>query len=235
MNGLKDKGLKVCENINEIPPNSFLLVRSHGLDIRTIKKAKELKIKIIDATCPFVKNVQEAVEYFYKNKFQVIIIGDSHHPEILAVNSYTDDHSIVVENEKEAKKLGRFSKCGIVIQTTKKVELLKQVSMEMFNHAKNISISNTVCLDSFSKKEEIKNMIKNVDVMIVIGGKKSNNTKELAEISKCAGIKTFKIEDYSKIKGKWFQGAKNIGIVAGASTPKISINEVRQKIREILL
>lgn len=231
---LEIKGLKICNDINEIPPNSFLLIRSHGLDVRIVKKAEELKIKIIDATCPFVKKVQEAAEDFYKKKFQVIIIGDYSHPEVLAVNSYTNDQSIVIKDEKEVKKLGRFSKCGIVIQTTKKVDLLKKISMEMLDHAKNVSISNTVCQDSFSKKEEIKKMIKNADVMIVIGDKKSNNTKELAEISRSAGIKTFKIEASSGLRKKWFRGTKNIGIAAGASTPKISIDEVNEKIRKIL-
>lgn len=233
VNDLKKKGLKVCNSIDKIPPNNFLIIRSHGLDKRSIKKAKESKLKIIDATCPFVKKLQETIENFYKNKLQVIIIGNYSHPEILAARSYADNKALIVKDEKEAKKLGNFSKCGIAIQTTKSIELLKKVAIEMLSHSKDIHISNTVCLDSFFKKEEVKKMVKNMDVVVAIGGKKSNNTNELVKISKGTRAKTFKIEDSSELNSKWFNKAKNIAIIAGSSTPKISIDETIIKIREM--
>lgn len=231
---LESEGLKICKKIEGIPAKSFLLVRSHGLDERIIKKAKDSGMKIIDATCPFVKNAQKAAENFYKNKFQVVIIGDSAHPEIVAINSYTKDSAIIVKNEKEARKLKYISKCGLLIQTTKDIGLLKKVSEEMLNHTKTLCISNTVCSNSFTKKEELKKMSKNVDIIIVIGGKKSNNTKELVEVGKNMKVKTFHIENASELKKEWFKNVKKIGLTAGASTPDISIKETVGKIKEYL-
>jgi 4-hydroxy-3-methylbut-2-enyl diphosphate reductase len=172
-----------------------------------------------------VRKAQEIARDFYDKKFQVVIIGDKKHPEIIGLNAHAHNAAIVVSGEKEAQKIKNYPKIGLLIQTTGKTESLKEVGAVLLEKTRNLCVSNTICFDSFSKKEEIKKKAKNVDVLLVIGDKNSNNTKKLAEIGISCGL-----ESANDIRKEWLRGKKNIGITAGASTPDILINEVKDRL-----
>lgn len=230
---LEKQGLKMVKDLKEIPRDGFLIIRSHGAAPEIFEEARKKKINIIDATCPFVRKAQEIAKDFYEKSFQVVIIGDKKHPEILAINANTKNTAIVVNSKKEALKIKNFSKIGLLIQTTSKVELLKEVANILIEKTKNLCVSNTICLDSFSKKEEVKKMSKNIDLLFVIGDRKSNNTKKLSEIGTGTGIKTYQIESANEIKTEWLKEKTKIGITAGASTPDMLIDQVKDKIKKI--
>lgn len=226
---LEKKGMQTVENLRRLKSGDVLIIRSHGVAPEIFQKAAAKNIKIIDATCPFVKKAQKAATDFQISGRQVIIFGDPKHPEVIGIKGGAKA-AIVVQDEKEAGKLKKFSSVGLLAQTTQKPDVFRDIMAEISKHTDNLKIAKTICLDSFRKKEEVRKIAKKVEVMIVVGGKKSNNTKKLAEVSESLGTKTHHIESAKELKKKWFLKVSKIGLAAGASTPDNSIVEVVEKI-----
>jgi 4-hydroxy-3-methylbut-2-enyl diphosphate reductase len=230
---LEEKGLEVVADLKKIPRGSFLIIRSHGATPRIFTQAKKRGITIIDATCPFVQKAQAIAKDFYQKNYQVVIVGDKKHPEIIGIRANTENTAIVVSGEKEAAKIKKYSKVGLLIQTTGEMELLKKVEAILRKKTKNLAVADTICRNSFLKKEEIKTLAKDIDILLVIGDRKSNNTKKLAEVGLACGIKTYQIESAKEIKAEWLQDKTSIGITAGASTPDILIKQVEDKVKNL--
>lgn len=223
---LERKGLKVVTDLKKIPRGSFLIIRSHGAAPTVFVTARKKKITVIDATCPFVQKAQAIAKNFYQKKYQVVIVGDKKHPEVIGIRANTRNTALVVKDEAEAGKLKNYVQMGLLIQTTGETELLKKVAVILGKKTQNLEVANTICLNSFSKKEEIKNMAEDVDVLLVIGDRQSNNTKKLTEVGLACGIKTYQIESAQELKTAWLRGKNRIGLTAGASTPDVLIKKV---------
>jgi (E)-4-hydroxy-3-methyl-but-2-enyl pyrophosphate reductase len=230
---LEKQGLKTVDDLEEVKSGEVLIIRSHGVVPEIFEEAKKRKIKIIDATCPFVKKAQKVASDFEALGRQVIIFGDPKHSEVIGIRGGAKS-AIVISDEKEVLKLENFSSIGLLAQTTQKPDAFQEIVTEVSVHTNDLEIAKTICSDSFKKKEEVKKIAKEVDVMIVVGGKKSNNTKKLAETSENLGVKTFHIETAKELEEKWFLGVTKVGLVAGASTPDFSIEEVREGILKIV-
>jgi len=229
---LEKKGLWVIENFKTISRGSYLIIRSHGAAPEIFAEAKKRGINIIDATCPFVQKAQAIAKDFYQKKYQVVIVGDKKHPEVIGIKANTKNTALVVSGEVEASKIKSFPRIGLLIQTTGETELLKKVKTRLLKKTKNLEVANTICLNSFSKKEEIRNMAKDIDILLVVGDRKSNNTKKLVEVGLSCGIKTYQIESANEIKVEWLRGKAKIGLTAGASTPDILIKQVENKLKQ---
>jgi len=230
---LEKKGLRVVENFKTIPQGGYLIIRSHGASPEIFAEAKKIGIIIIDATCPFVQKAQAIAKDFYQKNYQVVIVGDKNHPEVIGIRANTKNTALVVSGEAEAEKIKKFPRIGLLIQTTGETGLLKKVEAILRKKTKNLKVANTICLNSFSKKEEIKTMTKDADILLVIGDRKSNNTKKLREVGLACGIKTHQIESAKEIKKEWLRGKVKIGITAGASTPDVLIKQVEDRVRKI--
>jgi len=228
---LEKKGLRVVKDLKAIPRCGHLIIRSHGAAPEVFNAAKKRGINIIDTTCPFVRKAQAIARDFYQKNYQVVIVGDKQHPEIIGIRANTKNTAIVVSGEKEAAQIKNFPRIGLLIQTTGKIELLKEVAAKLLEKTKNLTVANTICLNSFFKKEEIKEMAKDVNILLVIGDRKSNNTKKLAEVGLSYGIKTYRIESAAEIQNAWLKGKTKIGLTAGASTPDVLIKQVEEKIK----
>jgi 4-hydroxy-3-methylbut-2-enyl diphosphate reductase len=229
---LERKGLRVVENLKALPKGGYLIIRSHGVDPKIIAAAQKRGLVVIDATCPFVQKAQAIAKDFYQKKYQVVIVGDKKHPEVIGIRANTQNTALVVSGEKEAAQIKNFPRVGLLIQTTSKTELLKETAAKLLEKTKNLTVANTVCLNSFFKKEEIKTMAKDVDVLLVIGDRKSNNTKKLLETGLSCGIEAYQIESAEDIKAEWLRGKVRIGLTAGASTPDILIKQVKEKVKK---
>ncbi len=228
---LEKKGLKIVDSPEEVSAGCVYVIRSHGIAPEIEKRIKEKKGIIFNATCPFVKRAQKTAENFYKTGKIVVICGDPLHAEVVGLSGYAKNKAIVIQDEKEADKLGKLGKFGVLSQTTQKPELFKKIAAVLTKKNANVEVVNTICLDSSNKKEEVKKLAKKVDIMLVIGGRNSNNTKKLAETSKAAGTPTHHIENISEIKKSWFKDNNTVGISAGASTPLDLINEAVEKLK----
>lgn len=232
---LKRKGLIIAKSISDIPSGGVMIIRSHGMPLNEIKKAEKKKIEILDATCPFVKKAQIVAKDFCQKGYDVVICGDSKHAEVIGINSHIKNLGIVIKNPKEVGKIKfRKNKIGILSQTTEKKSLLKEVVGEIMNCGiKHIEIENTNCIDSQTKQQEVQVLAKNVDAMIIVGGKFSNNTNKLFELTKKICKNTHHIETEKELKKEWLRGVKKIGIAAGASTADFLIDNVAKGIKNL--
>lgn len=226
VSGLEKRGMETIFNLRKIKKGDTLIIRSHGVSPEIIEKAKKKGARVVDATCPFVKKAQRAAEEFQREGRKVIIFGDPNHPEVIGIKGCASRAKVI----QSVQDLGKIYRAGFLAQTTQKPDVFKEISGKLKKICGDLKISNTICLDSFNKKKEVEEMAGKVDVMIIVGGKGSNNTRKLAEVGRKAGAKTYQIETAREIKKAWIKKAEKIGVAAGASTPDFSIKKVLEKI-----
>lgn len=229
---LKSLGVKVKDRIEDINKGTVIF-RSHGVSLNEFEKAKKKKLNLIDATCPIVKRAQLFARYLNKHGYFVLIVGDSKHPEVEAIQSYLNDKVKVIECIEQIRDLGPWKKLGIVAQTTQSMSFFKEVINESLEKAEEIRVFNTICNATSVRQKEAIKIAKKTDCMIVIGGYNSGNTQRLVAICKEIQPKTYHIESSKDLDKRWLKGCNKIGITAGASTPSWVIKEVANEIREL--
>jgi len=233
-NNLAKKGLISAKGLNEIKPGSIFIIRSHGMSPKLVNEIKKKGVEIIDATCPFVKKAQARAEALSKDGYFVLIIGNKNHPEVIGIKDHIlNENYMVIESKKDAEKLVDKKKIGVVIQTTQTIEKLRLITDKLLEKTKELVIYNTICNTTKKRQDLAKELAKNVDMMIVVGGKNSENTRHLMDISKKINASTYHIENYREIKLQWFKNVKLVGISGGASTPIKDIIDVKKAVEKL--
>jgi len=216
--GLLKKGLHVAGGLKEIKSGTAI-ISSHGAPIEILKEIKKKKIKLIDATCPFVKYAQHIVKGLKKDGYRIIIVGDSTHPEVKALKS-------IAGKDRVSKKI------GVISQTTQNKEnYINEIKKILGEDFSEIKVFNTICNDTSKRQSAARSLLKDCDLMIVIGGKNSANTKRLWQICKESGVDSFHIETELEVSKEWFKGKHCVGITSGASTPDSMVKKIIERIR----
>ncbi len=224
---LEQEGIVTIDSINDIERGK-IIIRAHGIPRSVITRAKKKDLSVIDATCPFVQNVQQIAESLSKDGYQVVIIGEANHPEIIGIADRVKN-PIIIEDVSEVSGIGRFEKIGVVAQTTQSEENYKKIIHALKKHSKKLKVFNTICNATKKNQNAAKGLAKKVNLMIVVGGYNSGNTRRLAKL--CSEIvETKHIEVADELKKKWFEKKEIIGITGGASTPDWIIREVIERI-----
>lgn len=227
---LRLKGIVPTDDVSNSSIKS-LVIRTHGIPVDLLERASSEGYNIIDATCPFVKKAQHYAKLLKESGYQIIILGDREHPEVKGIMSYAGNDVMITDGKEELPKLKK--KVGVVVQTTQPVERLKGLFAKVIEQAKEIKVYNTICNSTALRLKETEEMARIVDVMIVVGGKNSANTTQLAKLCTSVPIRTYHIETSDEIESSWFTGIERVGITAGASTPDWIINEVENRIKDI--
>ncbi len=227
---LSKQGVMPIEDINAEGIRK-LIIRSHGVPPRLYEDAINAGCSIIDATCPFVKKAQNYAKGLREDGYQVVILGDRRHPEVEGLLGFAGDDAIVLNGQTPIPPLGK--KVGIVVQTTQPIEKLKVLVCDIIERVEEVKVYNTICDSAAMRLEETKDLAEEVDAVIVVGGKNSANTTQLANLCRSIGVKTYHIEMASEIESDWFHSAERIGITGGASTPNWIIDEVIDMLKEI--
>jgi 4-hydroxy-3-methylbut-2-enyl diphosphate reductase len=209
------------------------IIRTHGITKGDLSKLQGSGTEIIDATCPYVTKPQQICEQMSSEGYDVVIFGDSNHPEVRGVQSYAQNGAKVVNSVEDLKDNRLNNKIAIVAQTTRKVEEFLKIVNYLTTNYKEVRVFNTICNATFENQDAAKELAKEADVMIVIGGKNSSNTKQLFSIAKESCDESFLIENEKELKKEWFENKKLCGITAGASTPDWVIEKVIGKISKI--
>jgi len=218
-------------SLDEVKINDTVIIRTHGIPKNELKELRSKDVKVINATCPFVTTPQQIVKKMTEEGYCVVIFGDIEHPEVKGVMSYGTDNITVVLNSKELENvIFKKDKIATVAQTTrKKEEYLEIVNYLVLRH-KEVRVFNTICDATFENQDAARSLSKEVDVMVVIGGKNSSNTKQLFNISK-ENVESHLIEDENDLQPEWFVGKKICGVTAGASTPDWIIQKIINKLK----
>ena len=233
---LKAKGVDVIYTEEDIKALSegTVIIRSHGVRKEIYDLIESKGLTLVDATCPFVKKIHRIVEKETGEGRQVIIIGSSVHPEVEAIKGWCQTEPIVIESFEEAESLSfpAETRLSIVSQTTFNYKKFKDLVEIIEKKGYDIYVFNTICNATEERQLEAQAIAKNVDAMIVIGGKHSSNTQKLYEISKAECGNTFFIQTLADLDKTQLEGAQRIGITAGASTPNNIIKEVHISMSE---
>lgn len=237
---LETKGMITVENIDEVPDGEKVIFRAHGEAECIYEKAKNKNLEIIDLTCGRVKIIHEKVKKEREKSF-IIIMGKPKHPEVIGTKGFARENSFIIESEDdildaymeyEKTNIGRVY---VVSQTTfssAKFDKLKEEIEKNFIEA-DVIVDKTICNATEKRQQETKNLAKDFHTMIIIGGKNSSNTRELANIAKTECENVYCIETLKDLKNIDFSGLDKIGIMAGASTPKESIKEIEEFLKKI--
>ena len=228
------KGVLVANSVDDIEDNSGVVIRAHGVSKGVLEKLREKNVTIFDATCPYVKKIHKLVSDKHKEEYKIIIFGNKNHPEVIGINGHCENSASIIASKEEANELEiNADKICVVSQTTQKRDSLEEVFRILDKKFKNVVKFDTICSATSKRQEEAKNIAKNVDLMVVVGGVDSSNTRKLYEVAKKYCNNTIEIEVASDIKMQDIKKSKKIGITAGASTPEWVIKEVLSKMAEI--
>ncbi|QGG47737.1 4-hydroxy-3-methylbut-2-enyl diphosphate reductase [Heliorestis convoluta] len=228
---LAQQGVQAIEDLHTANPTR-VVIRSHGVGPEVYSCAEQRGFTVIDATCPFVKKVQKAAQRFTDQGYQVLVAGDREHPEVQGIVAWTGGKALVVANQKEAEALNLLGKVALIAQTTLKESTLREISQALHQKELQVEVENTICSATAKRQEAAQKLVEQVDVMVVIGGRNSSNTKKLAQICQEAGVPTYHIEKPEELDCHYFKNVQKAGVTAGASTPHWIIEEVVQRMSE---
>ncbi|MGH8103692.1 MAG: 4-hydroxy-3-methylbut-2-enyl diphosphate reductase [bacterium] len=226
----EDKGVRAVMALNETDKTA-VIVRAHGVPPAFYDEARQRGIKLLDGTCPFVKDVQHAAEKLYKEGYEVVIVGKKDHPEVKGVLGYVSGDAHVVGSAEEAQALKiTKEKVGVVVQTTFRYDIFSQCVDALMHKAPEVRVFNTRCEDTDQRQIAAEELASEVHVMIVVGGKDSSNTHKLWELAMKKGARAYHIESAAELDPAWFNGVEEVGVVGGASTPHSIVQAVVSRI-----
>jgi 4-hydroxy-3-methylbut-2-enyl diphosphate reductase len=230
---LEKKGVKVVENLEEIPEDKPVLFRAHGTSKDVWKKAEDKKMNIIDATCPLVHDIHREVKELHAEGRKIIIIGDHGHDEVIGIASQVEG-AIIIASIEEAQKLRKTKKAGIVSQSTQAIENVQDIINILMTKVVDLRFINTICFPTKRNHQQIKELSVITDMMLIIGSFTSANSKRLTELSLERNKNTYQVTNAAEIDSSWFKNNINsVGISAGASTPDWIIESVIIKVKEL--
>jgi 4-hydroxy-3-methylbut-2-enyl diphosphate reductase len=230
---LEKKGVKVVENLEEIPEDKPVLFRAHGTSKDVWKKAEDKKMNIIDATCPLVHDIHREVKELHAEGRKIIIIGDHGHDEVIGIASQVEG-AIIIASIEEAQKLRKTKKAGIVSQSTQAIENVQDIINILMTKVVDLRFINTICFPTKRNHQQIKELSVITDMILIIGSFTSANSKRLTELSLERNKNTYQVTNAAEIDSSWFKNNINsVGISAGASTPDWIIESVIKKVKEL--
>jgi (E)-4-hydroxy-3-methyl-but-2-enyl pyrophosphate reductase len=229
---LDEKGITTSENLDDLS-SAYVVVRTHGIPPEERYRIKEKNAKIIDTTCPDVAKIHARIKRSVRSGQNVIIAGHQGHPEIKGIMGYAADMGYLVERVEDVKELPEMENVGLVSQSTFNKADFKAITDAVKERWPSAEIFNTICDATHDRQDEVRLLAKEVDVMFVIGGRASSNTKRLAEVSEESGTRTYHIETETEIDPESLNNTEHIGVTAGASTPDWIIHNVVEHIRKL--
>ena len=228
---LNKKGIEVIDTVEQLKKikEGTVVIRSHGVAKEIYDILEQQKLKMVDATCPFVKKIHNIVLDESSNGKTIIIIGNDNHPEVEGIKGWVNGEVIVINKEEQIEKLSlpEQTKACIVSQTTFNHNKFKYLVEIIRKKGYDITVVNTICNATHVRQVEAQKISSKVDGMIVIGGKNSSNTQKLYDICRNECENTFYVQTVKDLDLHELKSLKSIGITAGASTPKNIIEEVR--------
>lgn len=229
---LADKGIQATEDLAAATAGT-LIIRSHGVEPKVLAAVKELGLKVVDATCPFVMRAQQLAKDLTDQGYTVVVVGDRKHPEVRGIVGWTGGQAQIVENPEEAKELPEFSRIGVIAQTTQTPKNFEAVVEVLQQRKADVKVFSTICHAVAERQQAALELARQVEVMVVVGGYESANTQKLTRLCLETGTPTYHIETAGELSAAWFKGVQTAGLTAGASTPDWIIEEVERRMSEL--
>jgi len=230
---LADEGLRCAEALEDILAGETLVVRTHGVPASVTRQASTRGIPVIDATCRFVRRAHQRAHDLAEAGYRVCIVGDRDHPEVLGITGSVSAECLVLETPEQAQACSPGARVGVVAQTTQTASNYRDIVGVLATKCRELVAHNTLCNATAERQSAALRLAQSVDVMLVVGGRHSANTRRLLEICAATGTPTYHVEGPDEASPGWFAGARAIGVTAGASTPNEHIAAVEQRVAEL--
>jgi 4-hydroxy-3-methylbut-2-enyl diphosphate reductase len=224
---LAAKGLKNASSIDDVDTEA-LFVRAHGLPVEVLDAAKERGLTVIDATCPMVTKIHVQAEKLRAEGYKIVVVGDPDHPEVKGTLSHVPGAWCITKAE-DVDALPRASRVGVVVQSTWNGPGFTEIVRKLSDKYYEVRAINTICTDTKNRQSEVEALAREVEVMVVVGGKTSANTKHLAELAAVNGARAFHVEGPDELQADWFAGVGTAGLMSGASTPGWLVDRVADR------
>jgi 4-hydroxy-3-methylbut-2-en-1-yl diphosphate reductase len=237
VNRLKEKGVEFIEEISEVPIGSVLIFSAHGVPPQTRKLAQDRKLKIIDATCPLVTRVHlEAIRYS-KEGYSILLIGHRGHVEVAGTMGEAPEATQLIHDISDARnvKVANPEKVVALSQTTLSITDVDEILTVLQQRFPKITLppKSDICYATTNRQAAVKKLVKEVQVVLIVGSKESSNANRLREVAIAAGAKAYLVNDAEEILSSWFEGISRIGITSGASTPEDVVQSIVLKIESL--
>ena len=233
---LEEKGIKFIDNIDDVKENSRVIVRAHGIEKNIYEIAKSKGIKLVDYTCPKVIHIHDIVQKYCDDGYYIFLVGEKDHPEVIGTRSFCGENYCLIEdiqdvdNAMKQLEISKIQNLLLIVKTTYSVKKFEEITKKVENlipKSINLIIKNTICYATEVRQKETEELSKNVDKMIIVGGKNSSNTKKLYDIAIKNCKNTIHIETVKELENENFDNIEKVGIMAGASTPMKIIDEIK--------
>lgn len=232
VDALRAQGVETADVVDDVPGGT-VIIRSHGVDPAIIGDARERGLNVVDATCPHVSKAHEAAEELARDGYTVVIVGEAEHPEVEGILAHAGGTAIVVSSAAELPAHLPSKRVGIVVQTTQSESLLAEIVDALLPHVRELRVHNTICAATAKRQESAHELASGVDVVVVVGGHNSGNTKRLVDICRSVNPRTHQVETADELRLEWFEGASVVGVTAGASTPDAQMQGVIRAIEAV--
>jgi 4-hydroxy-3-methylbut-2-enyl diphosphate reductase len=229
----EEKGVQSVNGLEELSEGDTVIIRTHGVPPQTYEQAKAQGLNVVDATCPLVTLVQNKAKQLVQEGYHLVIFGNPRHPEVIGTIGHAGGKATVIEKPEDVANASFPKRVGVVVQTTQEIELLASFLSELAPRCKELKIFNTICNPTIERQEAARELAREVEVVIVVGGKNSSNTRHLAEVCREEGAVAHHIEDAEELDPTWVKGRENVGVTAGASTPGWLMDQVIERIQAI--
>jgi len=223
---LAARGVEEVSSLTEIPKGGTVVLPSHGVPPGVRTEAERLGISTVDATCPLVTRAQERAEDFARRGHLVVVIGDPEHTEVKGIVGAARERAVVVQAAKDVAGLPVAESVGVIAQTTYRLKEFQEIVQAIGLRYEVVETADTLCHVTGSRQSAARGLAERCDMVLVVGGRHSANTRRLYEICKETGTETHHIETADDIIRNWLEGKHRIGVTAGASTPDWIIEEV---------
>ncbi|MBN2069833.1 MAG: 4-hydroxy-3-methylbut-2-enyl diphosphate reductase [Candidatus Krumholzibacteriota bacterium] len=230
---LQSRGVIPVSSIEEMKCGDTLIIRAHGVDPEMIEKCERMGIELIDTTCPFVKRIHDYVEEMSADSREIIILGDARHPEVKGIAGRAREKALILDSIESARIIEGIDKAGVVIQTTFPREKSRMIIEELEKRIGDLQVHDTICEATTMRRQATLSLAEEVDMILVVGGKESSNTRRLYQMCLDMDIPARFIETASEIEDSWFEGCDEVGLTTGTSTPGWVIEEVLTRLSEI--
>ena len=230
---LETMGARVVSSLDDVPAGGRVVISTHGMGPEVRAQAEARGLRVIDATCPFVGRIHRVVAQMARDGFTIFVFGDSGHKEVKGILAWAGGVATPVQSAAEVVTSAR--KIALVSQTTKNIDayrrLVQEVVGQYLGKISELRVADTICDATEQRQAAAVDLARQVDVMLVVGGADSANTKRLGELCEAAGTTTHVIEEASQVDPAWLAGKSRVGVTAGASTPDWVVDEVVRRLQ----
>lgn len=236
VNDLRAKGAIFVDDLNQVPPEATLIFSAHGVSRAVREEASARKLRVFDATCPLVTKVHMEVVRHRSNGTECILIGHAGHPEVEGTMGQADGGMHLVESVEDVSGLRVKDEANLayVTQTTLSMDDTTRIVNALRARFPDIKgpKKDDICYATQNRQDAVKALAKSVDVMLVVGSRNSSNSNRLREVAESQGIRGYMIDGPDDIRREWLEGARNVGLTAGASAPEQLVQRVIARLRE---